>query len=248
MSLRVAMVTGAARCIGAAIAQRLAADGFAVAVCDIDASGAIESARAITGSGGSALGVRLDVTSVASIAAGADKIEATLGAVDVLVNNAGIDVPSFFLESREEDWDRLIAVNLKGVLHCTKRLLPGMGERQRGRVINIASDAGRVGAGGEAVYSATKGAVIAFTKALAREVARQGITVNAICPGATDTALLAMLGDFNPKLHSGLVRSIPLRRIGQPADVAGAVAFLASDDASYITGQSLSVSGGLTML
>jgi 2-hydroxycyclohexanecarboxyl-CoA dehydrogenase len=248
MSTRVAMVTGAARGIGAAIAQKLAADGFAVGVCDIDAGGAADSAKSIAASGGRALGVALDVTDASSVAAGVEQIEARLGAIDVLVNNAGIDVPAFFLESHEADWDRLIAVNLKGVLHCTKRVLPGMTERRRGRVINIASDAGRVGAGGEAVYSATKGGVIAFTKALAREVARQGITVNAVCPGATDTALLAMLGDFNPKLHSGLVRSIPLRRIGQPADVAGAVAFIAGDDASYITGQSLSVSGGLTML
>jgi 2-hydroxycyclohexanecarboxyl-CoA dehydrogenase len=115
-------------------------------------------------------------------------------------------------------------------------------------VINIASDAGRVGAGGEAVYSATKGAVLAFTKALAREVARFGITVNAVCPGATDTRLLAQLADFNPKLHAGLVGGIPLKRVGQPSDVAGAVAFLASDAASYVTGQSLSVSGGLTMI
>ncbi|HEY8123768.1 MAG TPA: 3-oxoacyl-ACP reductase FabG [Myxococcota bacterium] len=248
MDARVAMVTGAARGIGAAIAQKLAEHGFAVGACDIDASGAAERARAITGAGGRALGVGLDVTSMASVAAGVEQIEATLGAIDVLVNNAGIDVPAFFLESREEDWERLIAVNLRGVLHCTKRALVGMTERRRGRVINIASDAGRVGAGGEAVYSATKGAVIAFTKALAREMARLDITVNAVCPGATDTALLALLGEFNPKLHSGLVRSIPLRRVGQPADVAGAVAFLAGDDAAYITGQSLSVSGGLTML
>jgi 2-hydroxycyclohexanecarboxyl-CoA dehydrogenase len=174
-------------------------------------------------------------------------VEAQLGAVDVLVNNAGIDVPGFFADSKEADWDRLWAVNVKGVLHCTQRVLPGMTERKRGRVINIASDAGRVGAGGEAVYSATKGAVIAFTKALARELARYDITANAVCPGATDTALLAMLGDFNPKLHQNLVRGIPLRRVAQPEDIAGAVAYLASDAAAYVTGQSLSVSGGLTM-
>jgi 2-hydroxycyclohexanecarboxyl-CoA dehydrogenase len=247
MSARVAIVTGAARGIGAAIARKLASDGFAVAVCDIAASGAVDTARGITEAGGRALGLALDVTSASSVAAGAERIEAQLGAIDVLVNNAGIDIPAFFLESKEADWDRLWAVNLKGVLHCTQRALPGMTERKRGRVINIASDAGRVGAGGEAVYSATKGAVIAFTKALAREVARFDVTVNAVCPGATDTALLALLGDFNPKLHAGLTRSIPLRRIGQPDDVAGAVAFLASDAAAYITGQSLSVSGGLTM-
>lgn len=241
------MVTGGARGIGAAIAKRLAADGFAVGVCDLDAAGAESLARGIAASGGRALGVGADVASAASVGACVEQFEAQLGPVEVLVCNAGIDIPGFFVESKEPDWDRLWAVNVKGVLHCTQRVLPGMTQRGRGRVIQIASDAGRVGAGGEAVYSATKGAVIAFTKALAREVARYDVTVNAVCPGATDTALLAMLGDFNPKLHANLVRGIPLRRIGQPEDVAGAVAYLASDAAAYVTGQSLSVSGGLTM-
>jgi 2-hydroxycyclohexanecarboxyl-CoA dehydrogenase len=248
MAGRVALVTGAARGIGAAIAQRLAADGFSVAVCDVNADGALGAARAIEAAGGRAIGLAVDVASAASVGAGAEQCEAQLGAVDVLVNNAGIDVPAYFVDSKERDWDRLWAVNVKGVLHCTQRVLPGMQQRRSGRVINVASDAGRVGAGGEAVYSATKGAVIAFSKALAREVARFGITVNAVCPGATDTALLAQLADFNPKLHAGLVGGIPLRRVGQPSDIAGAVAFLASESASYITGQSLSVSGGLTML
>jgi 2-hydroxycyclohexanecarboxyl-CoA dehydrogenase len=248
MTGRVAFVTGAGRGIGAAIAQRLAADGVAVAVCDIVAASAEETASAIRAAGGRALGVGMDVTSADSVAAAAEQCEAKLGPVDVLVNNAGIDVPGYFVETKEADWDRLWAVNVKGVLHCTQRMLPGMQQRRAGRVINIASDAGRVGAGGEAVYSGTKGAVIAFGKALAREVARFGITVNAVCPGATDTALLAQLADFNPKLHAGLVAGIPLKRVGQPSDVAGAVAFLASDAAAYVTGQSLSVSGGLTML
>jgi 2-hydroxycyclohexanecarboxyl-CoA dehydrogenase len=248
MAERVAMVTGAGRGIGAAIARRLAAEGFAVGACDVVAEGAAETAQAIAEDGGRALGLAVDVTSPASVAAGVEQLEAQLGAIEVLVNNAGIDIPAFFVDSREEDWDRLWAVNLKGVLHCTKRMLPGMIERRRGRVINIASDAGRVGAGGEAVYSATKGGVIAFTKALAREMARFGVTVNAVCPGATDTALLAKVGEFNPKLHAGLIAGIPLRRVGQPSDVAGVVAFVASDDAAYMTGQSLSVSGGLTML
>jgi 2-hydroxycyclohexanecarboxyl-CoA dehydrogenase len=244
----VAMITGSARGIGAAIARKLAADGFAVGVCDLNAEGAAGTARAIAESGARSASAGVDVANAASVAACAEQFEAKLGAIDVLVNNAGIDIPAFFLASKEPDWDRLWAVNVKGVLHCTQRVLPGMIERKRGRVINIASDAGRVGAGGEAVYSATKGAVLAFTKALARETARHEVTVNAVCPGATDTALLAMLGDFNPKLQQGLVRGIPLRRIGQPEDVAGAVAYLASDAASYVTGQSLSVSGGLTML
>jgi 2-hydroxycyclohexanecarboxyl-CoA dehydrogenase len=244
---RIALVTGAGRGIGAAIARKLAADGFAVAVCDIAAASAHESARVITESGGRALGLGLDVTSADSVAAGVEQCEAQLGAIGVLVNNAGVDIPAFFLDSKEADWDRLWAVNVKGVLHCTQRVLPGMTQRKAGRVINIASDAGRVGAGGESVYSATKGAVIAFTKALARETARHNVTVNAVCPGATDTAMLAAVGEFNAKLHAGLVGGIPLRRVGQPSDIAGAVAFLASDAAAYITGQSLSVSGGLTM-
>jgi len=244
----VAMITGSARGIGAAIARKLAADGFAVGVCDLNAEGASVTARAIAEAGARTASAGVDVADAASVAACVERFEAKLGAIDVLVNNAGIDIPAFFLESKEPDWDRLWAVNVKGVLHCTQRVLPGMTLRKRGRVINIASDAGRVGAGGEAVYSATKGAVLAFTKALARETARYEVTVNAVCPGATDTALLAMLSDFNPKLHQGLVRGIPLRRVGQPEDVAGAVAYLASDAASYVTGQSLSVSGGLTML
>ena len=246
--MRVAVVTGSARGIGAAIARRLAADGFAVGVCDLNAEGAAVTARDIADDGKRTASASIDVADVASVSACLEAFEAKLGPIDVLVNNAGIDVPGFFVDSKERDWDRLWAVNVKGVLHCTQRVLPGMTERRRGRVINIASDAGRVGAGGEAVYSATKGAVLAFTKALAREVARHDVTVNAVCPGATDTALLAMLGEFNPKLHQNLVRGIPLRRVGQPEDVAGAVAYLASDAASYVTGQSLSVSGGLTML
>jgi 2-hydroxycyclohexanecarboxyl-CoA dehydrogenase len=242
------MITGSARGIGAAIARKLAADGFAVGVCDLNGEGAAVTARDIGESGARSASSGVDVSEARSVAACVDAFEAKLGPIDVLVNNAGIDVPAFFLDSKEVDWDRLWAVNVKGVLHCSQRVLPSMVERKRGRVINIASDAGRVGAGGEAVYSATKGAVLAFTKALAREVARHEITVNAVCPGATDTALLALLGEFNPKLHQGLVRGIPLRRVGQPEDVAGAVAYLASEAASYVTGQSLSVSGGLTML
>jgi 2-hydroxycyclohexanecarboxyl-CoA dehydrogenase len=244
----VAMITGSARGIGAAIARRLAADGFAVGVCDLNGEGAEVTSREIAAGGARSASHGVDVADARSVKACIDAFEAKLGPIDVLVNNAGTDVPAYFIDSKEADWDRLWAVNVKGVLHGTQRVLPGMIERKRGRVINIASDAGRVGAGGEAVYSATKGAVLAFTKALAREVARHEITVNAVCPGATDTALLAMLGEFNAKLHQNLVRGIPLRRVGQPEDIAGAVAYLASDAASYVTGQSLSVSGGLTML
>ncbi len=248
MSARVALVTGAGRGIGAAIAERLAAAGFAVAVCDLDGRAAEETARKLATTGASARAFAMDVTRSDTVGACVDAVEATLGPVHVLVNNAGIDVIGLFLDSDEASWDRLLAVNLKGVLHCTKRMLPGMLARGSGRIVNIASDAGRVGATAEAVYSATKGGVIAFSKALAREVARSQVTVNCVCPGATDTALLAQLGVYNERLLSGLTRAIPLGRIAQPPDIAAAAAFLASDEAGYITGQSLSVSGGLTMM
>lgn len=244
MTDRVAMVTGAARGIGAGIARALAADGFSVAVCDLQADLARETAAAL---GKPAKGFAIDVSDSASVRASVAAVEEKLGPIDVLVNNAGIDVIEFFVDSEEATWDRLIAVNLKGTLLCCRAVLDGMIARGAGRIVNLGSDAGRVGSSGEAVYSATKGGVIAFTKALAREVARHGITVNCVCPGPTDTALLAQVEDFDPKLHAALARAIPLRRLGQPEDVAGLVAFLASDAASFLTGQTISVSGGLTM-
>jgi 2-hydroxycyclohexanecarboxyl-CoA dehydrogenase len=243
----VAMVTGAGRGIGAAIARRLAADGLAVALCDVDADLAGETAGRLSADGARARGFRVDVARGDSVAQAVDAIGAALGPIDVLVNNAGIDVIALFLDTDEAAWDRLWSVNVKGVLHCCQRVLPGMISRGRGRIVNLASDAGRVGSTGEAVYSATKGGVIAFTKALAREMARHGITVNCVAPGPTDTALFAQVAAYDAKLHAGLARAIPLGRIGRPDDVAGAVAFLASADAAYVTGQTLSVSGGLTM-
>ncbi len=242
------MVTGAARGIGAAIARRLSADGCTVALCDLDRSGADALARELAAGGARAEGFELDVASGASVSACVAQIEASLGPLGVLVNNAGIDVIALFLETDEAIWERLWSVNLKGVLHTCKAVLPGMVARGRGRIVNLASDAGRVGSSGEAVYSATKGGVIAFTKTLAREMARHGITANCVSPGPTDTALLAQVGAYDPKLLAGLARAIPLGRVAQPEDVAAAVAFLASDAASYITGQTLSVSGGLTMV
>ncbi len=244
MTERVAVVTGAARGIGAGIARALAADGFAVAVCDLDEGAAREAAASL---GGRAAAVGMDIADPASVRAGVAQVSDALGPIDVLVNNAGIDVIEFFVDSDEVTWDRLIDVNLKGTLRCCRAVLDGMIERAAGRIINLGSDAGRVGSSGEAVYSATKGGVIAFTKTLAREVARSGITVNCVCPGPTDTALLGQVEDFDPKLHAALARAIPLRRLGQPEDVAGLVSFLASDAAAFITGQTISVSGGLTM-
>jgi 2-hydroxycyclohexanecarboxyl-CoA dehydrogenase len=241
---KVVLVTGAARGIGAAIARAASAAGAAVALGDIAEATARQTAKAL---GPRALGLHLDVTDARSVDQAIEEAEAALGPLDVLVNNAGVDVIGPFMDSDEATWERLWAVNLKGTLLTTRAVLDGMIERKRGRIVNIGSDAGRVGSSGEAVYSATKGGVIAFSKTLAREMARHGITVNCVCPGPTDTALLEQLREYDEKLHASLARAIPLRRLGRPEDVAGAVVFLASDEAAYITGQTLSVSGGLTM-
>jgi 2-hydroxycyclohexanecarboxyl-CoA dehydrogenase len=241
---RNALVTGAARGIGAGIARALAAAGARVALADVAADSVRETAEGL-GKGG--LPIVMDVSDARSVRAGVAEAEARLGPLDVLVNNAGVDTIAPFVETDEGVWDRLWAVNLRGTLLTTRAVLDGMIARQRGRIVSIGSDAGRVGSTGEAVYSATKGGVIAFSKSLAREVARHGITVNCVCPGPTDTALLEQVREYDEKLHASLARAIPLRRLGKPEDIAAAVAFLASDDAAYITGQTLSVSGGLTM-
>ncbi len=248
-AIRVAVVTGAARGIGAAIADALAADGCAIAVCDLEAEAASATAATIADAHGvAAIGVGTDIADRESVAAAFERVGAELGPISVLVNNAGVDVIKPFVDSTEDEWDRIIAVNLKGTIGCCRAVLDGMIERQAGTIVSIASDAGRVGSSGEAVYSATKGGVIAFSKTLAREVARYGITVNVVCPGPTETALLGQVAEYSQKLYDGLSRAIPLRRTAQPADIAPAVAFLASPSAGYITGQTLSVSGGLTMV
>jgi 2-hydroxycyclohexanecarboxyl-CoA dehydrogenase len=240
----VALVTGAARGIGAAIAHRLADAGATVVVADLDGDAAASTAGTLAGK---AIGLAIDVSSSASVASALARVRAEVGPPDILVNNAGIDVIKPFVDSTEDEWDRIIAVNLKGPINCSRAVLDAMIERKSGRIVNIASDAGRVGSSGEAVYSATKGGVIAFTKTLAREAARHGITVNCVCPGPTETALLGQVAEYSQKLYEGLSRAIPLGRTAQPDDIAPAVAFLASPEAGYITGQTLSVSGGLTM-
>jgi 2-hydroxycyclohexanecarboxyl-CoA dehydrogenase len=245
MAERVALVTGGARGIGRAIALSLAADARSVAIGDLLEDEAAEAANAV---GAKALAVRLDVTDSDSVAAAVERIAAELGPIDVLVNNAGWDEARPFLETDEPFWDRVIEINFKGGLRVTRAVLPGMVGRGWGRIVNIGSDAGRVGSSLESVYSGAKGGVIAFTKTIAREVARSGVTANVVCPGPTKTAFLDRIaGEGGERLVESLTRAVPMRRLGEPEDVAAAVAFLASEEAGYITGQTLSVSGGLTM-
>src|SRR5947208_15295497 len=241
---RVAFVSGAGRGIGRAIALRLAAGGDEIAVGDIRTGDASETATAIEEIGGRAVALPLDVTDSASVASAVEETLGLLGPVEILVNNAGWDEMKPFLETDEPFWDRVIEVNFKGCLRMTKATLPDMVDKGWGRIVNIGSDAGRVGSSFESVYSGTKGGVIAFTKTLAREVARKGVTANTVCPGPTRTPMLA---EMEPRMVEALERAVPMRRLGEPEDVAAAVAFLASERAGYITGQTLSVSGGLTM-
>jgi 2-hydroxycyclohexanecarboxyl-CoA dehydrogenase len=247
---RIAVVTGAASGIGRAIALRLAAEGARPVIFDIDEAGAAAAADEARGAGGRAWAQPCDITDYGSVQAAVEATERDIGAIDFLVNNAGWDLPMSFLDSEPDFWARVIAINLMGPIHMHHAVLARMAGRGAGRVVNIASDAGRVGSSGEAVYSACKGGVIAFTKTLAREVARRGVTLNTVCPGPTDTPLFEAFKAASPdgaKIAEGLARAIPMRRLGEPADYPGIVAFLLSDDAAYITGQTISVSGGLTM-
>jgi 2-hydroxycyclohexanecarboxyl-CoA dehydrogenase len=241
---RCALVTGAARGIGRAIAERLAEEGARVAVSDVSATEAQATAASI---GGDAIGIELDVTDDASIRRAMDEVATRLGPIDVLVNNAGWDRMEPFVESSPETWDLVLAINLRGPIAVTRAVLEQMIEHGRGRIVSIASDAGRVGSSGEAVYSGAKAGMMGFSRTIAREVARHGINVNTVCPGPTNTALLQGEAERNPNLVKALARAIPFGRPAEPEEIAAAVAFLASDDAAFITGQALSVSGGLTM-
>jgi 2-hydroxycyclohexanecarboxyl-CoA dehydrogenase len=240
-------VTGGASGIGAATCRRLAAEGARVAVTDLNAAGAGEVAAEIDGEG-----YELDVRSDDSIRAAVEAAERDLGSIDVLVNNAGYDEWGWFTETDPALWDRVLAVNLRGVIAVTHSVLPGMQRRRRGRIVNTASEAGRVGSSGSAAYSAAKAGVIGFTKAIAIENGRYGITCNAVAPGPIETPLLMSapeaLGDLGKRLVETMVGSTNLRRLGQPEEVAAAITFLATDDASYITGQALGVSGGLARI
>jgi 2-hydroxycyclohexanecarboxyl-CoA dehydrogenase len=244
---RTALVTGGASGIGAATCRRLAAEGARVAVTDVNVDGARAVADEVSGGA-----YELDVRSEESIRAAVDAATEQLGPIDVLVNNAGYDEWGWFTNTDPALWDRVLAVNLRGVIAVTHAVLPGMQERRRGRIVNTASEAGRVGSSGSAIYSAAKAGVIGFTKAIAIENGRYGITCNAVAPGPIETPLLMAapeaMGDIGKRLVETMVGSTNLRRLGQPDEVAAAITFLATDDASYVTGQALGVSGGLARI
>ena len=225
---KTAIITGGAAGIGAAVVERFKAEGTRTVVFDLNSPNPV------------------DITDYAAVKKAVD----AAGPVDILVNNAGWDMFKPFLKSDPAFWQKIIAINLVGPMNLMHCVLPGMVARGGGKVVNIASDAGRVGSSGEGPYSACKGGIIAMTKTLARELATKGVRLNTVCPGLTETAMLEsfMQGAGNPdKLREAYTRAVPIGRLGKPADIAGAVLFLASDDAEFITGQTISVSGGLTM-
>ena len=241
---RTALITGAASGIGRATAQAFAQAGARVLLADIDEAGGAKAAAELKAAGHDAEFLPVDLTRGASVQALAERVLQRWGAPDVIVNGAGWGKTHPFWEGTPELWEKVVALNFVGPMQLVKALLPAMKERASGRIINVASDAGRVGSLGETVYSGAKGGLIAFTKALARETARYQINVNCVCPGPTDTPLMAAVPD---KVKEALTKAIPFRRLGRPEEVADAILFFASDRARYITGQVLSVSGGLTM-
>lgn len=245
---KVAVVTGGAQGIGEAIARRLASEGATVAILDIQQDKARAVADDIQARGARAIAVEMDVTDRQDVRRAVKEVEAKLEKIDVLINNVGRNKLSPLIDLPDDLCDRLLSVNLRGPITVTQAVLGGMVRRNSGKIVNIASEAGRVGSPGDPIYSASKGGIIALTKTLAQELARYGILVNCVAPGPIETELMAATHADNPKRGEAMVRRIPLRRPGKPEEVAAVVAFFASDDASYITGQTLSVSGGLTMM
>ena len=243
------LVTGAANGIGAATARRLAEEGCAIGILDVDTAAGEDVAGEIAARGGRANFYPVDITDDEAVSRAVESFEATFGPVSFLVNNAGWDRACNFLDTEPDFWRKVLAINLFGPLNVTHVVLRGMAARGFGRVVNVASDAGRVGSSGEAVYSACKGGIIALTKTLARELVGKGVILNTVCPGPTDTAILRSFleGAEGARIAEALKRAIPMRRLGVPEDYPGLIAFLLSDDAAYMTGQTISVSGGLTM-
>ena len=247
---RVAVVTGAAGGIGRAICRRFIDEGIRVVALDVNADALKDFAAGLAASDHQLLCVTADITNYGEVKEAVERGVAKFSKLDILVNNAGWDVAAPFLKTEPDLWDKIIAINLKGPLNLHKAALPHLIAAGGGKVVNVASDAGRVGSSGESVYSACKGGLIAFSKTIARECARDNVRVNVVCPGPTDTALLRSFvgeGEYGQKIYEGLKRAIPLKRLGQPDDLPGLIAFLSSDDANFVTGQVVSVSGGLTM-
>lgn len=244
------MVTGAAGGIGRAICRRFIDEGVRVVALDVNADALKDFAAGLAAGDHQLLCVTADITNYGEVKEAVERGVAKFNKLDILVNNAGWDVAAPFLKTEPDLWDKIIAINLKGPLNLHKAALPHLIAAGGGKVVNVASDAGRVGSSGESVYSACKGGLIAFSKTIARECARDNVRANVVCPGPTDTALLRSFvgeGEYGQKIYEGLKRAIPLKRLGQPDDLPGLIAFLSSDDANFITGQVVSVSGGLTM-
>ncbi|MFC7706247.1 glucose 1-dehydrogenase [Plastorhodobacter daqingensis] len=247
---RTAIVTGAAGGIGQAICERLVDEGVNLVAADVNAAALEKLAEHLRAKGGDVLPLAFDITDFEAVGSAVEQAQARFGQIDILVNNAGWDIAKPFLDTDPDLWEKIVSINLFGPLNLHKAVLPVMIASGGGKIINIASDAGRVGSSGESVYSACKGGLIAFSKTIARENARDNVRVNVVCPGPTDTALLRSFigeGEYGQKIYDKLQKAIPLKRLGQPADIPGMVAFFASSDADFITGQVISVSGGLTM-
>ena len=245
---KVVIVTGAGSGIGRATALKFAEFGGTVAALDIDDERAARAAAEIAESGGRAIHIQADITNYQQVREAAQKVKEAFGRIDVLANCAGWDKIELFMQNEPDLWDKLINVNLKGLIYCTRAVLEYMIQQRAGSIVNVSSDAGKVGSTGEAVYSAAKGGVISFTKSIAREMARYNIRVNCICPAPTDTPLFREVASTMPKVVEKIQKSIPLGRIARPEEQASAIVWLASEDASFITGQALSVNGGLNMV